>query len=477
MPAITRREFAAAATSAFSAGQSRPAPKSNVVFFMTDDHGAWSLGAYGCGDIHTPNLDRLAAGGALFTRAYACTPVCSPSRMTYLTGLLPSHHGVQDYLVRADAAGPRSRRFLEGLPTYSEILAKHGYTLGMCGKWHMGRDEQAQAGFTYWAAVPGGGGTYRDPEFIVNGVARRMRGFKTDLVANFALEFINRYKDRPFLLQVPFYAPHTPYDYQPEDYRKPYSEAKFSCFPDMPRHPRQSPQLYGIHGKRESKTSYSALVTGVDYNVGRILRRLEELGLRENTVVIFTADQGWNAGHHGVWGKGNGTIPFNLYEESLRVPLIWNHPGRIRAGRVISSMVSAYDFFPTILEYLGVPAPKDARRPGRSYAPLLRGERPEWRNRLYFEYAYVRGVRTEHMKYVERTQEWPSELYDLEADPDETRNLIAEPSYESQLKALRADLAGFFRHAGAPPLSEWRSTTTQELHVYPQPQPGAEPRS
>jgi choline-sulfatase len=181
-------------------------------------------------------------------------------------------------------------------------------------------------------------------------------------------------------------------------------------------HPWQN-GMKNHHGNRESMRSYSALVTGADANVGRILKRLEELGLRENTLVIFTADQGWNAGHHGVWGKGNGTWPFNMYEESLRVPLIWNHPGRISARQAPTPLVSAYDFFPTILDYLGVQTPPDPRRVGRSYAAFLRGQKPSWRNRLFFEYAYVRGIRTENLKYVERTKQWPSELYDLEADP------------------------------------------------------------
>ncbi|MCL4401890.1 MAG: sulfatase-like hydrolase/transferase [Acidobacteria bacterium] len=440
-----------------------PRRRPNVVFVMTDDHGAWATGCYGCGDIRTPNLDRLAAEGTRFTRAFACTPVCSPSRMSYLTGLIPSQHGVQDYLLREDAG----HRFLEGHTTYSEILARHGYTLGMCGKWHMGGDAEPQAGFTYWCTVPGGGGTYRDPEFVRNGVRARVTGYKTDLVGDCALDFIERNKDRTFFLQVPFFAPHTPYDYQPEVYRRPYYGSRFGCFPDLPRNPAQNPELNSAWGKPESKLAYSALVTGVDTNVGRILTRLEELGLRENTLVIFTADQGWSAGHHGVWGKGNGTVPFNMYEEALRVPLIWNFPGRIRGGQTIPAMVSSYDFFPTILDYLGAPAPRAGSRPGRSYAPFLRGAHPRWRDRLYFEYAYVRGIRTENVKYIQRTDGWPSEFYDLEADPAEARNALADPVYREEIRSLGTDLDRFFRDHGAPEIGRWRSTTRQQLHVYP----------
>jgi arylsulfatase A-like enzyme len=204
----------------------------------------------------------------------------------------------------------------------------------------------------------------------------------------------------------------------------------------------------------------------VDRNVGCILRRLERLKLREDTLVVFTADQGWNAGHHGVWGRGNGTIPFNLYEESIRVPMIWNHPGRIRSGHVVTPMVASYDFFPTILDYLGLPPYHDPKLAGRSYAGFLRGRPANWTNRLFFEYSYMRGVRTENLKYIERTKEWPSELYDLEADPGESENVIRDAAYAKALAALRVEMAKFFQDRGAPQLVDWRSTTKQNLPTY-----------
>ena len=197
--------------------------------------------------------------------------------------------------------------------------------------------------------------------------------------------------------------------------------------------------------------------------MGRILQKLQKLNLVDDTLVIYTADHGWNAGHHGVWGKGNGTIPLNMYEESLRVPLIWNHPGHIAPGGAIQGLVSSYDFFHTILDYVGIEVPKSSRRVGRSYLPLLRGQKTSWRDRLYFEYACMRAVRTERFKYIERTDNWPSELYDLVNDPHETRNVIDNSEYRSTREHLRHDLASYFHAAGAPPLSEWRSTTVQHL--------------
>ena len=437
----------------------------NVVFFLTDDHGAWAMGPWGCPEMHTPNIAGLAAGGVRFDQAFAATPVCSPSRMTYMTGKLPSAHGVCDALTMRDIAGPERKRFLDGHVTYTELLARAGYTLGLCGKWHMGDDEHAQAGFRYWCTIPGGGGTYRNPEFVKNGARVKTAGFKTDLMGDFALEFLKANKDGPFFLYMPFFAPHTPFDFQPEAHRAPYKDSPFSCFPEGPRNPQRRWSFEKFHGNRETKLAYSALVTGVDENVGRILRYLDEAGLRENTLVIFSADQGWNAGHHGVWGKGNATIPFNMYEESIRVPLIWNHPGRIRARQVLSPLVSSYDFFPTILDYLGIGAPADTQRIGQSYAGFLRGETPPWRKELYFEYCYVRAVRTENLKYVERAENWPSELFDMEADPGESVNVIGDRAYSRQLAGLRSELRSGFARTGAPPLEQWRSTTRQTILI------------
>ena len=462
---LTRRSVLAAPFLALqSKAQTR---RPNVVMFMTDDHGAWANGTYGCAEVQTPNIDALASGGAKFTRAYACTPVCSPSRLTYMTGRLPSTHTVEDWLRPVDSFGDKSRMWLDGQTTNAEILAKNGYRLGMSGKWHMGHDEKAQFGFSYWATVPGGGGTYKNPEFVKNGERFTYEGFKTDAVGDYAVEFIDQQSaDQPFYLLVPFYAPHTPLDYQPDQYREPYKDSQFSCFPKTERHPWQNNGLKNHHGNKSSMLGYSALITAADHQVGRVLKKLEEKGLRDNTLVVFTADQGWNAGHHGVWGKGNGTWPFNMYEESIRVPMIWNHPARIKPGQTLTPMVSSYDYFPTILDYLGVQAPADRKRIGRSYAGFLTGRNPRWNNRLYFEYSMVRAVRTETMKYIERTKEWESELYDLEHDPGETKNLINSPDHRKQRETLKADLGRFFQSSGAPALEDWRSVVKQELTEY-----------
>jgi arylsulfatase A-like enzyme len=204
----------------------------------------------------------------------------------------------------------------------------------------------------------------------------------------------------------------------------------------------------------------------MDHNVGRVLDQLERMGARDNTIVVFTGDQGWNAGHHGLWGKGNGTIPFNLYEESIRVPMIWSVPGRVAAGAKSDEMVSHYDFLPTLLDLLDVPLRRDRAMPGQSYRRVLEGRGAPRRDRLYFEYAYVRGQRTSRTKLVMRDG-YPGEFYDLQADPGESSNLWDERSGGRQ--AAERQTEEFFRSIGAPPLHRWRETTTQKMFAYPPP--------
>ena len=460
---LSRRALLAGLAAPAFAQRRRP----NLVFLMTDDHGAWATAPGGCATMHTPHLSALARNGMLFSNAFACTPVCSPSRITWFTGQIPSRHGVQDYLLPRDSFGPQSRRFLDGHLTWSEALARHGYTLGLAGKWHMGHDDRPHAGFSYWATVPGGGGAYKDPVFFKNGETIPMKGFKTDLVGDAAVEFLDSRKNSrdPFALYLPFYAPHTPYNYQPDRYREPYQGSTFPCFPRLPRNPRQNPSLASHHGNEESMRAYSALITGADAQLGRVVEKLRQMGALEDTTIVFTADQGWSAGHHGVWGKGNGTLPFNMYEAAIRVPLIWSHPGRIPAGRTQPAMVSSYDFFDTLLDLLGIS--HQTRTAGRSYAALLRGSRPDWRREaLFFEYAGVRALRTERWKFIAR-EDGSQELYDLREDPVEQRNLAAASPHAAR---FARQLEQWFQAQGAPPLKDWRSTTAQNLPVYKNPE-------
>ena len=166
----------------------------------------------------------------------------------------------------------------------------------------------------------------------------------------------------------------------------------------------------------------------MDLNVGRILEKLEGLGLREDTLIVFSSDNGYSCGHHGFWHKGNGTFPLNMYENSVKVPFIMSHPGGLPQGRVTEAMASQYDFMPTLLDYLGLEMPTDPLRPGRSFQPALLGETDDAQEEvvIFDEYGPVRMIRTQEWKYVHRYPYGPHELYDLVNDPDERKNLVDE---------------------------------------------------
>jgi choline-sulfatase len=453
---MRRRDFLAAAGAA--AQTSRPP---NVVFILTDDHGQWAMGCYGNPEIRTPVLDRLAAGGARLTRAFAATPVCSPSRATFLTGKMPCQHGIHDW-IREENVGARAVRFLDGHVTFPRVLSRHGYRVGLSGKWHLGDSAAPQQGFSVWFAMPTGGvaKTHQDAEMIWQGRQQVYPGYITDVITRKAIEFIEQSRRDPFFCFVSYNAPHTPYTGTPEKYLALYRDSPLRTFPDEPLNPLNTGLARTHHRKRESMIAYYAMITAVDENVGRIVGKLDQLGLRENTLIVFAADQGFLCGHHGLWGKGNGSWPFNMYEESILIPMIWNHPARIPKAQVLDSMVGSYDFPATLLDYLGLDGME-----GASYAPLLLGKKKSWRKVVYGEYQYTRMIRTERWKYIRRTEGFPSELYDLKTDPGERRNVAGDPAQAGRVKELGADLDRWFAARGCGPADAWKQTR-QVLPAY-----------
>jgi arylsulfatase A-like enzyme len=202
---------------------------------------------------------------------------------------------------------------------------------------------------------------------------------------------------------------------------------------------------------------YASEVSGVDDGVGEILATLERLGLDENTVVIFTADQGLAGGHSGYWGMGDHTRPLTAYDWTMHVPLIVRHRGRIAAGQTSDRMVSNYDFLPSVLEYLDLEAkiPAQPDSPGRSYAPLLRGESVEWDDVVFYEFENVRAIRTESWKYIERVGEEPNELYNVESDPGERTNLYGQAAHGAIQEDLHSRLHAFFARYADPKWDLW----------------------
>jgi len=458
---IRRRNFLGATAGAALAQTRRPA---NVVFVLTDDHGQWAMGCYGNREIRTPVLDGLAAGGARMTRAFAATPVCSPSRATLFTGKMPCRHGIQDW-IRDENTGERAARFLDGQTTFTRVLADAGYRVGLSGKWHMGSSATPQQGFSYWFAMPTGGTpkTYQDAEMIWQGKTSVYPGYITDVITDKALEFIEQSRRDPFFCYVAYNAPHTPFQGTPEKYLAMYRDSPLAAYPDEPLNPLNTGLGRNNHRRRDSMIAYYAMITAVDEGVGRIVRKLEELNLRRDTLIVFAADQGFMCGHHGLWGKGNASWPFNMYDESILMPMIWNQPGRIPAGRVADSMVSSYDFAPTVLDYLGRPPLAEAA--GSSYAPLVEGRGRSRRDAVYGEYQYTRMVRTERWKYVHRTEGFGNELFDLSSDPGERRNLAGDRAQGGRVRELKANLDRWFAAKGCASPDAWKATR-QVLPTY-----------
>ena len=425
----------------------------NIVFILSDDQGPWAAGCYGNDEIRTPAIDRLAATGTRFDNFFVASPVCSPSRATYLTGRISSQHGVHDW-IREGNVGAGAAAYLEGEVAYTDILAEYGWTCGLSGKWHLGHSQLAQHGFSHWYAHQLGGGPYNDAPMIRNSEQVIEPGYVTTAITDDALDFIDRHAAAPFYLSVHYTAPHSPWTGHPQDIVDSYADCAFASCPQEQIHPWAvgHPLSENCLGNREMLKGYFAAVTAMDRDIGRILDKLAECGLRENTLVVFASDNGFSCGHHGFWGKGNGTYPPNMFENSIKVPFVISHPGHIPEGAVQQEMVSAYDFMPTLLDYLGLPLPEGVDLPGQSVLPLWRGEDGAGRDEvvIYDEYGSTRMVRTEAWKYVHRYPDGPHELYDLANDPDERANLANDFAQGARIGELQGRLEAWFARFTAP---------------------------
>ena len=431
----------------------------NLLFILTDDQGAWALRCAGNTDIHTPNLDRLAAQGTRFENFFCASPVCSPARASILTGRIPSQHGVHDWIRSGSldrqalgeqagdpyfASEDRPVRYLEGLVTYPDLLARQGYTCALAGKWHLGDSLHPQHGFSHWYTIGRGGCLYNRADVVENGTLHFESRYITDLITERALEYLDALSgsENPFYISVHYTAPHDPWDedQHPKEYIDLYRDCAFTATPDEPLHPDRIPTAPGGTGEERKRLlrGYYAAVTAMDAGVGRLLDRLEERGQAENTLVIFTADNGMNMGHHGIWGKGNGTFPFNLFDTAVKVPFIARWPGHVRAGRVTESMCSHYDIIQTLNELLDLRGNLPADLPGHSFADVLvNGAEADNHVVILDEYGSSRMIRNREWKYIHRYPYGPHELYCLARDPGERENLAGRPEYaEIQARML-----------------------------------------
>lgn len=470
----------------------------NVVMLVTDNQSADSLGCYGNVEHETPRVDRLAREGALFLRAFCTSGLCSPTRASILTGLMPSQHGVHiaipddDVIPKADDYDV-TREFR----TLPHTLRQHGYATAMVGKWHLGNHRQPGHGFDHWVAFTKGHTTdFYDNDVYVDGEIQRV----TDqhIVEHFsdrAIDYIgSRDRDRPFFLQVNYDGPYVlPPTIVGADPRNPFYERfagrTFRPFPplddrlirsvvtpfDFDLDPAEEYTLASafnnlwwtvrIHNDQATRANIAAQNALVDHAIGRVVDAIDAEGLTDDTVVIVTTDQGNPYGQRGLWGHPQWTDPPYVHDVTFRVPLIVRQPRTVEPQHVIDSVVSHYDLFPTILDHVGITGVAIDGSPGRSFARALRGgPLHDWRQEAFFEAETARAVRTPEFLYVGHLDgTGDPELYDLVADPEQWTNVAGDPRRASTIAALDARLGDFFTDHVDPRYDLWNGGTGQAM--------------
>ena len=310
----------------------------NLVFILTDNQGARTLGCYGTPDIRTPHIDQIAAEGIRFTRALSSNPVCSPTRATFLTGLMPSQHGIHTPLSPVYMMEPRAHTPLSDFTTLGDVLHNAGYVCGLSGKWHLGDNLRPSAGFSFWITKPEGSTQeFYDQDVIEDGKVRKEAGYTTDLWTRKGIEFIEENRERPFFLYLAYNGPYSlntrlMLDPARNRHAAYYMGKHFTSFPVDAMHPWQFHNKE-FHNRQEAMEREAAETSGVDDGVGEIMATLRRLGLDDKTLVVYAADQGWTGGQNGIWGMGDHTRPFGAHELMMQIPLLFRHPGQIPPGR------------------------------------------------------------------------------------------------------------------------------------------------
>ena len=454
---ISRRAFLGASTAALLPAQN--AAKPNIVLVLADDLASWMLGCYGNTEIQTPHIDRLARMGTRFVNSFVCSPICSPSRATLFSGRIPQQHGIHDFLTENPIDKPPQGQKAAPASFASEtllfdVLAAHGYRCGYAGKWHMGNDAKPghQLEFTY--TLTGGARTYQDPEMALNGEIRKEKGYLADLITTQAVSFLDQQSNaKPFFLTLGYLNPHTPYNGHPQKFYDLYQNTSFNSVgmePAAPNALREKGMLSDMLGNmRKAAASLSAL----DAQIPLLQAKLQQKGLWENTIFILAGDNGYLHGRHGLWSKGLASDPINMYEEVMKVPLIWAWPGRIPVEGARPELVSFYDFVPTICEITGAPSPSGRNLTGSSYAKLIfnkpfkKGE--SWRNIVFGQFRNTEMARDQYYKLILRNNgEGPNELYDLRKDPRERANRYDDPGFVTIRERLAAALSAWKKRAG-----------------------------
>lgn len=439
------------------------AEKPNIVVVLVDDLRWDDLGCTGHPFVKTPNIDRIAREGASFQNAFVTTPICSPSRGSLLTGLHTNKHGIIDNTDRSE----QSHR----LKTFPQELQKGGYETAYIGKWHMGNDNSPRPGFDRWYCLKGQGTSF-DSLANDNGRDIETKGYVTDILNQESLAFVSKPHDRPFLLYLAHKGLH-PETAQAADGS--LSDPEASNYIPAPRHadqykgekvprrpnsgvapldkPALQQKIAGLKplgpetvGSDEDVRNRLRMLSAIDEGVGELVEALEKSGELDNTIFVVLSDHGYFYGEHGL------NVERRLaYEESIRIPLIIRYPARIEAGSTPESMVQTIDLAPTMVAAAGVEVP--SRYHGRSLWPLLEGSIPaDWRDSVLVQYwsetvfprinqLGYQAVRNDRWKLIHYTdQHGMDELYDLQSDPYELKNLISDPAAQEALAAMQAEL-------------------------------------
>lgn len=449
-----------------------PAKKPNVIYILADDLGYNELGCYGNTFNETPQLDELARQGVRFTQAYAAAPVCSPYRAALMTGLYPARVGITDYL-RPDAAGFLDTAYV----TIAEALRDNGYRTGIIGKWHLSgyRSHNApvevlpdKQGFDEVISSETTGiadGTYFHPYHFNPSMEKKMDGEKEFLVDRMnqeAVEFIERNKDQPFFLYLSHYAVHTTLHGEPEwveHFRNKSGSGKGESSNNNPENDPYK-KYPADHFAKQNNPHLAAQLKVIDEGVGMIRNKLKDLGIDDNTIIIFTSDNGGESRvtDNGPLREGKST----LYEGGIREPLIVYQPGKINGGRVVDMPIANYDFYPTLCELTGTGLPASHPLDGRSLAPVLAGDQQAEATERAFYWHYpleerhflggrsAGAIRYGDWKLIEFFDTGEKELYNLGNDLGETKNLVDEnPGKAAELQNM---------------LMEWRKDVLNNAH-------------
>ncbi len=448
-------------------GEQLSTQRPNIVLFLADDHGQWASGPYGNEEVDTPALDRLAQSGVLMANATSPSPVCSPARTSLLTGRLPSQHGIHDFLSEHPDF---DQDWLADEVLLPELLRNAGYRTGLIGKWHCAATSLVpEPSFDRWLSYDQGPEDWPN-QYLHQGTVHlsdqgtpfSVNGFQLEHLGRAARQFITSGDpEQPYFLLFAPTETHSPFAGHPEDLVERYRNQKLTVVPAGGTSPFPAANEGSVapDDSGETLAQYYAAVSHQDTELASLLDLLEKRGELEKTLVIYTSDHGLMVGHHGLLGKSNATLPQNLYEESIRVPMVLSWPGGFpEAGITLDLPFDHLDLFQTILEAAGVNLGEDLQgqinSPGMSLLPRLHDTNREWRRYSFTEHGNARQINDGHFKLVRRypplDPRFGDELYDLEADPGESVNLMEENSYSQIGAELRTALDRHFEQFEDP---------------------------